>query len=141
MEGKRSRDVRALADGVGILASVACALHCMAVPLFLIVGTAPRALLAGDETIHQMFLWAVFPAALIAFGVGCWQHRDKRVLLLGALGVLGIFSPIVVSHALIGELGEGLLTTASAGVLVSAHLRNFRMCRASCCAQEGAFTP
>ena len=97
----------------------------------------PASFLA-DEAFHQVLLLAVLPASLLAFGLGCWQHKDRGVLLLGALGLLGLCSPVAAPHELLGEVGERWVTVGSAALLIAAHLRNFSRCRAHECSHEGA---
>jgi hypothetical protein len=132
MESKRSRDVRSLADGIGILGSAMCALHCAAAPVGLVAGTVLPSLLATDETLHQMLLGAILPASALAFGLGCARHKDYWVLLLGVLGLLGLFAS-VAAHDALGETGERWGMVGAAGLLIAAHLRNFRACRAERC--------
>ena len=136
MERTRSLGVRSLADGIGIVGSAACALHCIAAPVLLVAGTALPASFLADETFHHMLLWVLLPAAVLAIGLGCWQHKDRWVLVLGVLGLAGLSSPVAVPHELIGELGERVVTVGSAGLLIAAHLRNFRRCRADGCDHE-----
>ncbi len=138
MEATRSVGVRSFADGIGILGSAACALHCIAAPVFLVAGTALPASFLTDESFHEMLLWAIVPASTLAFGLGCWRHRDHWVLLLGVLGLFGLSSSVAAPHDLIGEIGERFLTIGSAGLLISAHLRNFRRCHAGGCDHEAA---
>ncbi|MGH0034490.1 MAG: MerC domain-containing protein [Myxococcota bacterium] len=133
-----SLGVRSLADGIGILGSAACALHCLAAPILLVAGTALPASFSTDESFHQMLLWAILPASILAFGLGCWRHKDHWVFLLGVLGLLGLSSSVAAPHDLIGESGERLLTVGSTGLLIAAHLRNFRRCRADGCDHEEA---
>ena len=133
MERNRALNVRFFADGVGILGSAACAFHCLAAPVFLVVGTVLPTPFSTDESFHETMLWAIFPAAALAFGLGCWHHKDRRVLLFGIFGVLGISSPFFVPYGAIGETGERWVTLASAGLLIAAHLRNFRRCREDGC--------
>ncbi|MDJ0868627.1 MAG: MerC domain-containing protein [Myxococcota bacterium] len=133
MERTRSFGVRSFADGVGILGSAVCALHCAAAPVLLVVGTSLQASFLADETFHQMLLWAILPASILAFGLGCWRHKDRWVLLLGVLGLLGLSFAVAAAHNLIGEIGERIVTVGSAGILIGAHLRNFRLCRADAC--------
>jgi len=125
--------VQSFADGIGILGSAACALHCVAAPVLLVAGTTLPASFVTDERFHQMLLWVVFPASILAFGIGCWRHKDRWVFLLGALGLFGLSSAVVAPHDLIGEIGERWVTVGSAGLLVAAHLRNLRRCRADGC--------
>ena len=136
MRSTRSLGVRSFADGIGILGSAVCALHCISVPVLLVAGTTLPASFVTDETFHQLLLWAILPAATLAFGLGCWQHKDRWVLLLGILGLLGLCSSVAAPHDLIGEIGERFVTVGSAGILIAAHLRNFRRCRADDCDHE-----
>lgn len=121
-----------VADRVGVFASSACALHCLLVPLLLIGGVALPASLLREDAIHQALLLVVLPAALVAFGLGCRRHRDRQVLGLGILGMVGISAAALFDDAL-GEIAETVLTVASAGVLITAHLRNYRLCRSANC--------
>lgn len=132
----RSLDVRSVADGIGLLGSAFCVLHCLAAPALLVAGTALPASFLADESFHQMLLWVILPAAILAFGLGCWRHKDRWVLLLGALGLFGLSSAVAAPHDLIGELGERIVTIGSAGLLIAAHLRNFERCRADHCDHE-----
>ena len=125
-----------MADGVGLVGSAVCALHCVAAPLLLVAGTTLPASFVADEAFHRMLLWVILPAAVLAFGLGCWQHKDRWVLGLGVVGLAGLACSAAVSHALIGETGERVVTLASAGILIAAHVRNFRRCRAVGCDHE-----
>ncbi len=136
MEKTRSRGIRSFADGVGIMGSALCALHCLAAPVFLVAGTALPASFLADEAFHRMLLWVILPAAAVAFGLGCWRHKDRWVFLLGVLGFLGLAISAAILHDLVGETGERFATVASAGVLIAAHVRNFRLCNAEDCDHE-----
>ena len=133
METARSIGVRSIADGIGIVGSAACALHCMAAPVLLVAGTAIPASLLTGERFHELLLWPILPASALAFGLGCWRHKDRWVLLLGILGLVGLSSSVAMPHDLIGEVGERWLTMGSAGLLIAAHLRNFKLCRSDSC--------
>ena len=130
--------VRTLADGLGLFAATACALHCIALPAVLVVGATLPTVLLDDESFHRLMLWLVVPSAVIAFGLGCWRHKDRRVLLLGVLGVTGLVLSGTVLHDIFGELTEKGVTLVSAGLLIAAHLRNFRLCRSDSCRHEAA---
>ncbi|MEM7409323.1 MAG: MerC domain-containing protein [Myxococcota bacterium] len=135
MEETRTPGLRSFADGVGIAGSAICALHCVGAPLLLVAGTAVPASFLSGEQFHQLLLWGTLPASALAFGLGCWQHKDPRVLALGILGLLGL-SASVVAHDWVGEGGERALTLASAGILIAGHLLNFRRCRDTGCDHE-----
>ena len=136
MKALASPDVRTLADGVGLFAATACALHCIALPAALVIGSTIPTVLADDEFFHQLMLWLVVPSAAVAFGLGCWRHKDRPVLLLGVLGVAGLVLSGTVLHEILGELAEKGVTLGSAGLLIAAHVRNFRLCRSVSCRHE-----
>ena len=138
MRASATPGIRTIADGLGLFAAAACAVHCIALPALLVVGTTLPSVFQDDELFHQSALWLVVPSALVAFGLGCRRHKDRQVLALGALGVAGLVLSGTVLHELLGELAEKGVTLASAGLLIAAHLRNFRLCRSDSCRHEAA---
>lgn len=135
MRSPDSLTLRSLADGLGVLGATACALHCIALPAVFVLGAAvPTVLL--DESFHSWMLWLVIPSAIIAFSLGCWRHRDERVLALGAVGAVGLVLAGTVLHDVVGETGEKVATLAAAALLISAHVRNYRLCRSRSCQHE-----
>ena len=139
MNFAKNLDLRSFADGMGILGSAICALHCVATPAFVLAGASLPLWELENERFHQILLWLIIPSSMLAFGLGGWRHKDQWVLSLGALGVIGITLPFGVPAALLGESGERWITVCSAALLVVAHLRNLKLCRALRC-PEGAFS-
>lgn len=129
-------DVRTAADGIGVLGASVCAVHCIAMPTLLVLGAAVPTVFLEDESFHRMMLWFLVPSALLAFSLGCWRHRDRWVLLCGALGLTGIVLSGMVLHDLAGELGERIATLGSAAMLVAAHARNYMLCRSRSCTHD-----
>ena len=135
----RTSSASAIADWFGITASSVCAVHCILLPVLLITGTVLPVSILNDEGFHLLMLWAILPAAVVAFGIGCARHKDRWVITLGATGLAGMVLGALVLHDLIGEVGERVVTVISAGILIAAHYRNFRLCRsADCACEEGA---
>jgi hypothetical protein len=124
-----------VADRLGIFASITCALHCLLFPVLLVAGWTLPAAFLDDALFHQLILLVALPSALVAFGLGCSRHKDLRVIGLGVLGFLGLTAAAVLHDAL-GENGERFLTFGSTILLVSAHIRNYRLCRAVGCDDE-----
>ena len=118
-----------MADALGAVGSAACALHCLLIPTLLVAGTVLPGSFLGGESFHLAMLAVIFPSAVLAFALGCWRHRDRWVLLLGAAGLVGMLLAVTVLHDLVGETGERVATLASAALLISAHWRNFKLCR------------
>lgn len=133
MKSSTTLDIRTIADGLGVIGATACALHCVALPVLLVLGTTVPTVFFLEEGFHKTMLWLVVPSAVLAFAIGCWQHRDRRVLLLGALGLGGMVLAGTILHDLLGETGERVVTLVSAGFLIAAHYRNFKLCRSDSC--------
>ena len=136
MSQLRTDSVRNFADWFGIAASTACGVHCIAIPTLLVTGTVLPASILADESFHLAMLWLILPAAIVAFGFGCWRHKDRLVLALGIVGLAGMVLSVTVIHDLAGEVGERIATVISAAILIGAHYRNFRLCRSSGCTHE-----
>ena len=124
---------RSIADAIGITGSTLCALHCLIVPITLVLGPIAPLMAFEDESVHRALVWLVLPTAIIAFATGCAQHRDRRVAFLGATGLALLLSSFTLLHDLLGENGERIAALAAAALLISAHVRNSRLCRASDC--------
>ena len=121
-----------LADGLGVLGATACAVHCIALPVLFVLGAAVPTFFRG-EGFHSAMLWLVVPSAIVAFSLGCWRHRDQRVLIMGIVGAVGLVLAGTVLHDVVGEAGEKVATLASAALLISAHVRNFKLCQTPVC--------
>lgn len=137
MDYGKNLDLRSFADGVGIVGSAICALHCLATPILILAGSSVPLWQADDESFHQAMLWLIVPSSVLAFSLGCWRHKDRWVLGLGVIGLLGITLPIAAPSGALGEVGERWVTVCAAVLLVAAHLRNFKRCRADGC-EHGA---
>ena len=133
-----------VSDKVGIVLSVLCCIHCMAIP-FLIVFAPALGQLFQDEIFHNIALATVVPLGLYSFISKIKLHSDKRPLIIGVIGMLfliaghlfHVFSHEGHSHGahahgtielveLVGSIVGGLS-------LVVAHILNIRLCRCKSC--------
>lgn len=135
MQNSNVFKVRPIADTFGLVGSAACALHCVLVPVLLIAGSTLPSFLAG-EGFHHAALWIILPSAILAFSLGCWRHKDRWVLLLGISGLVGLIAAVTVLHDIAGETGERVVTLIAAALLITAHIRNFRLCRRMDCREH-----
>ena len=122
-------NLQVTADKAAVVLSIACAVHCLLLPVALIVLPAIATLPLGDESFHQMLLMGVIPVSVVAVLLGCRQHRSGWVAstCLAGLGILlfaGIFG-----HDLVGESGEKILTVLGAAVVIFGHIQNYRRCQ------------
>lgn len=105
-------------------ASLLCLVHCLALPLLLLLLPGVIGLFVQSETFHYFALVLVVPAALAAFWLGYRQHGALIPPLLGLAGV----GCLVI--ALLPDVGEGAelwLTVAGSLLLVTGHIMNWRL--------------
>lgn len=120
-------------DAVGLTGSAICLIHCLAGPLLLLLSPLLPSIVFDDQLFHQSMLFFVVPVSSVALLIGCRIHRDLFTLLLGISGLVTLFLAATALHAILGGLGERILTVLGSLVLAVAHLRNFRLCRADAC--------
>lgn len=121
------------ADKTAIGLSMLCAVHCLLLPLAVVFVPALSAIGIADEHFHQWMLLAVLPSSLFALFMGCRQHHNTQVLLLGLSGLLTLSFGAFVGHELLGEGGEKAATLLGAGIIALAHVRNLTLCRTHNC--------
>lgn len=111
-------------DAIGITASLACAIHCALLPLFL--TSLP---LFGINIIHNIFFEAGM--ILLAFGIGSYSfyhgyrrhHHTFLPFILFAIGILLLLLKLFFIHY------ENWLLAPAVILIILAHIINFRSCR------------
>lgn len=120
-------------DRLAVSVSSLCALHCLTLPLMLVLAPALGASFVGDEAFHRSLLLLVIPLSLVALWLGCRQHKDNWVWAYGALGLSIMVFAAFWGHDLVGESGEKILTLIGAATLAAGHIRNHALCRKAHC--------
>ena len=137
---RQVRVTTAVADALGTVGSAVCALHCLATPIALVTGSLLPSVFFLDESFHRTMLWIVVPTSVVAFSLGCRHHKDRRTVVLGAAGVLGLLLTGTLLHDTFGEVSQTIVTLLAAAALIAGHVRNFRLCAADDCDQDAAAT-
>lgn len=119
-----------LADLTGIALSFTCLIHCLALPLLLLLAPALSPWLALPEGVHAAILLLALPAAAMAMRDGWRRHRRIAPTLLAAVG-LGLLASGLAAHdgwlaVADQEAADRWLTSAGALALAAAHLANWR---------------
>ena len=122
-------NVQVTADKAAVVLSIACAVHCLLLPVALIVLPAIATLPLGDESFHQMLLMGVIPVSMMAMLLGCRQHRNAWVAGTCLLGLGILLFAALFGHDLAGEAGEKILTVLGSAVVVFGHVQNYRRCQ------------
>ena len=73
------------ADKLSISLSLACMIHCLLMPSFLILTSGFLALSIDNELIHKVFLIIVLPVSLYALITGYNNHKILSYLYIGIL--------------------------------------------------------
>ena len=119
-------------DNIAIGFSVVCALHCLLLPIAVILLPAISATFLGSEDFHKTLLYFVIPSSIIALSLGCKMHGKYNVYLYGIFGIATLLSAVFFGHDYFGETGERILTLLGAGIVSFGHFKNQKLC-AECC--------
>ena len=108
--------------------SIACAMHCLLVPSFLIVSSGTLALSIDNELIHWAILFLAIPVSAYALISGVLNHNDYVVFLVGLAG-LGVLVATALSESYLSETSIIVFTLMGSSLVVYAHIQNFKLCR------------
>lgn len=123
-------------DRIGVFLSATCLLHCLTLPVLLTIAPITQTGLMDEQTFHLVLLWFILPVSLIALGIGCRQHKDLIIVLLGGTGLSLLLFAGLLGHTYLSPPTERVLTVVAGLILAAAHLRNFKICRATNCDHE-----
>ncbi|MBV1913778.1 MAG: MerC domain-containing protein [Pseudomonadales bacterium] len=121
--------LQSLSDKSAIGLSLLCTMHCLAMPLALVLLPSIAGLPLADETFHYWMLITVLPISAYALTMGCKKHQHYRLLLIGGVGLGTLVFAAYAGHDLLGETGEKTLTVLGAVILSLGHLWNYRLCQ------------
>lgn len=122
------RSIQALTDQTSIGLSLVCAIHCLFVPVLLVVLPSLASLPLESEMFHVWMVVAVLPISIFALTLGCKKHKRYKIIFLGVLGLISLISALLL-ESLVGEIGEKLLTLLGAGLIAWGHFTNFKLCQ------------
>lgn len=121
-----------LLDRAGICVSMVCLVQCIALSLTIMLAPFASLGFLGSDLFHRILLLIIAPVSLAAFGLGYRLHRDRTVLLLGAVGLAFLFAAALLEASGIPPLAASLLTSIGGLTLIFAHFRNQRARRSAC---------
>ncbi len=114
-------------------ASLLCPLHCVALPLLLMVFPGVFGLIFRSEMFHYLALGLVVPSAVAAFGLGYLRHHAMMPPLFGFTGA-GCLAAALVPGAF--ESIETPMTIIGSILLLVGHMMNWRLRRRTWTVQE-----
>lgn len=132
----QSRETRktGAADVCAVTLSSLCVLHCLALPVLIVLVPSLAVLPIAEEKFHFFLVFLVIPVSISALYLGCRRHRRWAVLFWGLTGVGVLILTALYGHEFLGEKGEKIMTVAGAALIAVSHILNFRLCRARACA-------
>lgn len=126
--GKIMKKIQVAMDKLAIGFSIICAVHCVLVPIAMVLLPALAATPLRDEAFHKLMLIAVLPASIIALAIGCRKHKNWRVGSAGVIGLAILIATAFLGHDLLGENGEKIATLIGATIISFGHIQNHRLC-------------
>jgi len=123
------KNILAISDKLAISLSFLCTLHCLVLPLAIVLMPSLAILPFEDEAFHQGLLIAVIPISTFALTIGCKKHKRYRLLLLGGIGLCILITSAILGHDLLGETWEKILTVIGACLIALGHIWNYRLCQ------------
>ncbi len=118
-------------DRAAVVLSAVCMLHCMAIPVAVLLLPTLSSLLVGSETlVHTLLLGVAVPISALALWVGYSRYGNVTSVVLGTTGLLVMF--VAVAH-LLGRAAEVPLTLAGVILVAFAHGLNIRRAAAHQC--------
>jgi len=119
------------ADLIGMALSATCLIHCLALPMLLLLAPAIGHWIALPEWTHAVILLLALPAACSAMRGGWHRHRRWTPGLAAAAGLalltLGLAAHEGLVAAVDPDAADRLLTSAGALMLAAAHIANWRL--------------
>lgn len=122
-------NIQTLTDKTAIGLSLACAVHCLATPLLIVLLPSLSALNLDNEAFHLWLVAAVIPTSAYALTMGCKQHKQFRFIAFGIVGLTCLILAVLLGESLLSETGEKVLTMIGAGIIAYTHYQNYRLCQ------------
>lgn len=111
-------------EGAAVSASLLCLVHCLALPLLLLLLPGVIGMFARSDAFHYVALALVVPAALVAFWLGYRRHRARRPAFLGLAGMACLVVALLPG---IGRGAELAITVAGSLLLITGHTMNWQL--------------
>ena len=113
--------IRNRLDGMGMVLSGLCAVHCLlGLLLVSILGLGGGMLLRPE--IHEIGLALAVGIGALTLGLGALRHGRTGPLLIGAAGIALMACALAAGHG----PAEAALTIAGVALVAYAHIRNLR---------------
>ena len=120
-------------DKFAMTLSLACAAHCFFTPSFLILTSGFLSFSINNEFIHTLILLVAAPVSICALVVGYRNHKTFSFIPVGVLGLLMLFSAVLLGESMLGEFGEKAWTLLGSILVAYSHFKNYKICKTLDC--------
>ena len=122
---------KSLTDGIGIVLSWVCIVHCLLLPL--VIPFLPFLVIFNRDGFHEVLAVVLLSVAASAFYRGYRVHHERKIVVNGALGISLLFVALMLPGH---EAGREFYAATAVNVigsifLIRAHLKNIQLCRCS----------
>ena len=106
---------------IGIVLSILCIIHCLAVPLLALISSISlfAIFVENAKLMHVILFFFVFIFYLIIFPKNYINDKKGEIFMAASIGVLFLFLGLFLE-----EILEMILTLTGASFLIFAHYRN-----------------
>ena len=138
-------------DKLSICLSLCCILHCIALPVVIILIPSVSSFWINDENVHIVLVLLAIPISLFAMVKSLKKHNNYKCISLAGVGLLLLVAAIFMhdiglggehvqdehgheghdEHGGIGETLETIFTVLGGLILLGAHYLNIRSIRES----------
>ena len=147
----KNMNMKNITDKFSICLSMCCILHCLALPVLIVLLPSISSLWINDEIVHVYLVLLAIPISLFVMIKSLKVHNNYKCISLAVIGLLLLLVAIFMhdigsffgeqghveeqghgeehghdEHHGIGELLEKFFTVLGALVLVGAHILNLR---------------
>ena len=122
-----------ISDRVAMTLSLACIVHCLFVPAFLISSVALFSIQFSDEILHYSLLFLAAPISLYALYQGKKNHKSNSFFPIGVFGLAVLLFALFNEGEYLGFPLENIFTIIGSAFLIFAHYKNYQTCQNSDC--------
>lgn len=113
-------------DKIGISLSVFCMIHCLVIPVLLLVFPIVNTFgFVSSENFHWVLLTLILPIAVLSLGIGCMKHKNYSVLIVALVGIAFLIPGFNHDYEKINTILGGVLVSLS-------HFWNYQLCHKDC---------
>lgn len=121
------------ADRSAIFLSSLCVVHCLVLPVVLIIlPTLSSLAYFSDERFHVWMLFGVIPISVFALAFGYLHHKSYRVVAVASMGIMILLLATLFGHDALGHTGEIIASVIGSLFIAFAHIQNLRQRQMRC---------